>query len=240
MTIEEKKLRKALSSKKWYEKNKERIAKRQKAYRKKNKKKRALYNKNYEIKNKEKIKIRKKKYREKNKEKIAARNKIYWEQNKERLTPRRKKYEKKSRKKINLRRRLRIKTNPGLRISKNLKVRIKYALLSEGKQNKKSARTMELLGCSRDEAQVYIESLWKEGMSWENYGLFGWHLDHIIPISSFDLTDPEEQKKCFHYTNLQPLWAEENLKKGSKILNDTEYKTATKKANKKAKNKAAQ
>jgi hypothetical protein len=54
-------------------------------------------------------------------------------------------------------------------------------------------------------------------MSWGNYGLHGWHVDHIIPCASFDLTDPEQQRQCFHYTNLQPLWAEDNLRKSDKL-----------------------
>jgi hypothetical protein len=103
----------------------------------------------------------------------------------------------------------------------------------------KDCRSEKLLGCSFERAHSYITSLFKPGMSWKNHGFRGWHIDHIKPIASFNLADPKEQKKCFHYTNLQPLWAEQNLKKGSKILNDIEYKTATKKANKKAKNKAA-
>jgi len=54
-------------------------------------------------------------------------------------------------------------------------------------------------------------------MSWDNHGFKGWHIDHIIPCSAFDLTKVEEQKKCFHYTNLQPLWAKDNLSKGDKL-----------------------
>jgi len=53
-------------------------------------------------------------------------------------------------------------------------------------------------------------------MSWNNYTYIGWHVDHIKPCCQFDLSKPEEQAKCFHYTNLQPLWAEENLTKGKK------------------------
>jgi HNH endonuclease. len=53
-------------------------------------------------------------------------------------------------------------------------------------------------------------------MSWDNYGRDGWHIDHIRPCASFDLTDPEQQRQCFHYTNLQPLWAADNIRKGAK------------------------
>jgi hypothetical protein len=55
-------------------------------------------------------------------------------------------------------------------------------------------------------------------MSWENYGLYGWHIDHILPCSSFDLLKPEEQRKCFHWSNMQPLWARDNLRKSAKII----------------------
>jgi hypothetical protein len=81
----------------------------------------------------------------------------------------------------------------------------------------KCKKTLELLGCSLEEARNYIQSKFKEGMTWENYGLYGWHIDHIIPCASFDLKDPEQQKKCFNYTNLQPLWWHENLSKGANI-----------------------
>ena len=82
---------------------------------------------------------------------------------------------------------------------------------------KKTHRTEELLGCTIEECKTYLESLFKEGMSWNNHGLNGWHIDHIVPCSAFDLTKIEEQKKCFHYTNLQPLWAKDNLSKGDKL-----------------------
>jgi hypothetical protein len=83
--------------------------------------------------------------------------------------------------------------------------------------SQKSSTTQSLLGCSVEEFKTYIESLWLEGMTWENRGPFGWHIDHIDPCDYFDLSDPQQQKKCFHYTNLQPLWWRDNLVKGKKV-----------------------
>jgi hypothetical protein len=77
---------------------------------------------------------------------------------------------------------------------------------------------VDLLGCSVEELKKYLEIKFKEGMSWNNYGLRGWHIDHIIPCSKFDLIKEEEQKKCFHFSNLQPLWWNENLSKGNRLL----------------------
>ena len=74
---------------------------------------------------------------------------------------------------------------------------------------------MKLLDCSIPELRLYIESKFQKGMTWDNYG--EWHLDHVIPCDTFDLTDSEQQKICFHYTNLQPLWAVDNLKKHNKL-----------------------
>lgn len=82
-------------------------------------------------------------------------------------------------------------------------------------QIKSSESTLKLLGCSIEECWKHLESKFKSGMTRENYGL--WHVDHIRPCSSFDLTDFEQRKICFHYSNLQPLWAEDNLKKGAKL-----------------------
>lgn len=79
----------------------------------------------------------------------------------------------------------------------------------------KSANTESLVGCSIALLRSHIESQFKRGMSWANYGK--WHVDHIIPCSSFDLSNPEQQRQCFHYSNLQPLWARENLSKHHKM-----------------------
>jgi hypothetical protein len=78
----------------------------------------------------------------------------------------------------------------------------------------KTRKTMELTGCSKEDLINHLESKFTEGMTWENYGK--WHIDHIHPCASFNLEDPEEQKRCFHWTNLQPLWAIDNIRKGDK------------------------
>ena len=79
----------------------------------------------------------------------------------------------------------------------------------------KSDRTLELVGCTIKELLNHIESQFDDKMSWDNYGRKGWHIDHIKPCAAFDLTKPEEQRKCFNYTNLQPLWWPDNFKKSS-------------------------
>lgn len=77
---------------------------------------------------------------------------------------------------------------------------------------------MEMLGCSVEDLKTKLEAQFQSGMSWDNYGRTGWHIDHIRPCASFDLSDPMQQAECFHYTNLQPLWALDNMKKGSTYL----------------------
>jgi Prasinovirus endonuclease VII len=79
----------------------------------------------------------------------------------------------------------------------------------------KSVRTIELLGCSIPELRNHLEKQFKPGMTWENYGPV-WHIDHHKPCAKFDFADPAQQRECFHFSNLQPLFAGENLKKGDK------------------------
>lgn len=107
------------------------------------------------------------------------------------------------------------KFNPEYRLILRLRNRTKQAVRAMGAC--KSAPTRKLIGCEIYELQAHLELQFKDGMNWENYGKV-WHIDHKRPCRSFDLTDPAQQRQCFHYSNLQPLFATENQKKGGKWL----------------------
>lgn len=106
------------------------------------------------------------------------------------------------------------KRNPSAKIADTLRSRMLKAINAQ--QAGKKASAVQDLGCSIEFFMQYIEARFKDGMTWGNHGLYGWHFDHIKPCASFDLTKKSEQKKCFHYTNYQPLWAEDNLVKSDK------------------------
>lgn len=105
-----------------------------------------------------------------------------------------------------------------------LRFRLRVRLLRALKGQKKSQSTVGLIGCSIAQLQAHLESLWQPGMSWANHAHDGWHIDHIVPLSSFDLSDPEQQKAAMNYTNLQPLWALDNISKGG--INRLSWKRA--------------
>lgn len=162
--------------------------------------------------NKDKINARRRKYYENNTEKFKERNlnnkdniktskKKYRANNKNKI----KEYDLKNRDRKNQQKVERRKFNPHKRIQHCLQTRIRTAINSAG--SKKLIKTEELIGCSTLFYKEYLESKFTNGMSWENYGYFGWHIDHIQPCVSFDLSNLEQQKLCFHYTNTQPLWA---------------------------------
>lgn len=143
------------------------------------------------------------KWREKNREEIRRKHKEWRDRNPDKM--------KAQSKKIGEYYKKRIKTDIEFKL-KHLLRRHTSRILKNG--IKKSKKTLELLGCSVSEFKLHLESLFVPGMSWENRSL--WHIDHKRPCDSFDLTDEEQQKACFHYTNLQPLWATENLQKSNK------------------------
>lgn len=103
-------------------------------------------------------------------------------------------------------------TDPKYKLSCILRTRLNTVL----RRSQKVGSSVLDLGCSLEELKIYLESKFVVGMIWGNHGK--WHIDHIVPLSSFDLTDREQLLKACHYTNLQPLWAFDNLSKGSKVL----------------------
>jgi hypothetical protein len=128
----------------------------------------------------------------------------YLAQNKARRAANREEYRAKCRAYI----KKRYETEPDFRLKEFLRSRMHAAL--KAKRVNKTERSIELLGCTIDEFRKHIESQWLPGMTWENHTYKGWHIDHIKPVNTFDFTDLEQQKQCFHYTNLRPLWWREN------------------------------
>jgi len=178
-------------NKKYYQIHREEILKRVKKYNKENKEK----IKEYQIDYYQLRKQERKKYYQDNRKRILKQVKKYWQFHKKEKT-----YYKPNK----------LKTNINFKIMCNLRNRIWYAL----KRNIKSKSTILLIGCSLEKLKQHLESKFKQGMSFPNYGK--WHIDHIKPCASFDLCKISEQKKCFHYTNLQPLWAKDNFSKGDR------------------------
>lgn len=152
-------------------------------------------------------------YAERNRKQYLANRETRLRQAAERYdSAKRKAYVEANRDKINAAESRRWRTNEQFRLGKILRSRLRIALRRRNISTPYSGVT--LLGCSIDEALAYLESLFVDGMTWENQGYHGWHVDHVRPLNSFDLTDPEQVAAACHYTNLQPLWAKDNLRKG--------------------------
>ena len=170
----------------------------------------------YQRDNREAVARRGKRYREENPELLAARNKKYYEENRESVLKCGKKYYEENRKAVAEGQREYMKkrraADPVFRMVRNLRYRTYHALKRQSAS--KTSGAFDLVGMSGAEHMEYLAARFTEGMTRENYGL--WHVDHIRPLSSFDLTDPEQQKQAFHFSNTQPLWGPDNLKKSDK------------------------
>lgn len=104
----------------------------------------------------------------------------------------------------------RYKNNPNVKIANVLRSRLNSSLKNFNTTN----NHIKYLGCSIDNLKIYLENMFLPGMLWDNWTRTGWHIDHIIPLCKFDLIDEDQLKQACHYTNLQPLWAKDNFKKG--------------------------
>ena len=98
-----------------------------------------------------------------------------------------------------------------------MRQRLHNRLRTAIRRNPKHTSVVVLLGCSLQEFKVYFESRFSNGMTWEAFSRGEIHIDHIITCALFDLSQEEQQRKCFHYTNLQPLYAKDNMSKGKKV-----------------------
>jgi len=171
----------------------------------------------------EKVYAAVKRYEERNKEKQNAYRLAHYHANKEWISEQKKAnyrgVESKKKPKHEIKRNPRTKphagsaTNEHYNIKKRLIGRIYNAV--SVKRMFRVSNTLDLAGCDIDFLKKYIESKFTEGMSWDRISEI--HIDHIIPCAQFDLTKEEDQRKCFHYTNLQPLWKIDNLRKGAKL-----------------------
>ncbi len=212
----------------YYIKNKERINLANKAYREKNKKKISSLNKNYRSSNKEKIASYLKDYGKSNKASLSGYYKNYYLKNKTSLSKKMSIYRENNKDKLNSNNRLYFKLNKKkrydyIKLKKNndylfdlkLRIRIRISGVFSLKGYTKKSKTVDILGCNYDEFKSHIENQFVDGMSWVNRR--EWHLDHVLPIS---LAKTEEEVITLnHYTNFQPLWASDNLKKGNKVTN---------------------
>ncbi len=198
------KVRKRMSD--WQSKNREHL----KEYYDKNKQAINASRKKHYVKNKDKILEKSREYYKNNKDKYEVWRNKYAENNKERLLSARRRWEKE-----------RMETDLNYLLQKTLRSRVRMALKSAG--GRKAQRTEELIGCTIQEFRSYIESQFTEGMSWDNWAFDGWHLDHRIPISWFNLENPNCRALAFSYKNMQPLWWEENFAKNNRYSHKLEH-----------------
>jgi hypothetical protein len=213
--------------KEYVQKNKAKIKIRMRKYRLAHKEEYRARDKKCYYKNKEKMLIKNRKYHETHKEHHRLYHKKYQNENKETIALAKKEYRAKNKDKINSHRKFKLDTDINFKIATALRTRISNAI----KYGYKAGSAVRDLGCSIEEFKNYIAAKFKPGMTWKNWGLYTWHLDHIRPLASFNISNREEFVVAVHYTNHQPLWATTaiarehgdfesigNLDKGDKIL----------------------
>lgn len=208
-------------SKSYYEKNKAKVIARSKLWAANNRERRNRNLATYRERNRARIRKQHQEWYERNKREPWFRedrkrfNASWLERNREYRREYARQLRKKNIEKVRKNKRLeklRLLANPRTRMELNLRQRVRMALKAQGAR--KTGKTFDLVGMSGKELRSHLEGQFKDGMSWENYGK--WHIDHKRPCASFNLIDPAEQKLAFHYSNLQPLWAKDNLVKSSK------------------------
>lgn len=189
------------SSRRWQQANREKCVAATRRCCQKNPEKYAALQRRWRKANKEKYSETRLRWRQTNREKLAASSRLWRQENPGKCAASSRQWQQ-----------TKLASDPIFCLIANCRRRVGLAL--QGKS--KSAKTLELIGCSVEHLRLWLTQQFQPGMTWENYGLKGWHVDHIKPCKKFDLTDPAQQRQCFNFTNLQPLWAEKNLRKGAK------------------------
>lgn len=234
MTKEERAIKSREWSRTYRERNRTVINKRHRLRSKlpENREKNRIRNLEYRRKNPDHVKKRRRAYYAANSERLIELSKKYQSQNRDFKLARRRQLRQLNREKENARtkewkklnadkvrayyrerRRFKMLTDEAYSIRERLRTRIRQAV--KDRFGIKAYRSSELLGCSIPDFRIYIESKFEPGMDWDNWGhgKDKWNLDHIVPCSLFDLTKPAHQKRCFHFSNYQPMWQVENFKK---------------------------
>ena len=192
-------------SRKWKQENRGRVKEYNKQYREENNYWILPQQREYKVANKEKCEAKMHEWWLKNRHIKNEKNRIFMSEYYK--TPEGKEYRKKYLESK--------KEDTDFMLKKNLRDRIREAVKNQ--YSEKAYKSMELLGCTIQELREHLESQFTEGMTWDNMGRGGWHIDHIIPCAFFDLSKPSHQKVCFNWQNLQPLWGKDNCAKGDKI-----------------------
>ena len=204
-------------------KNSDKLRKRDAEYRRKNAEKLRKRSAEYRLKNPDKVRKRQAEYRRKNADKVRKWQAEYRRKNADKLLKQEAEYRRKNPDKLRKwsaeyrlknadkvrKRDAEYRKKPEVRIVDIQRDRLKSIVKST------SVSRHEMTGCTPSQLRQHIESQFAKGMTWQNQGR--WHLDHIMPCSAFDLTNPEQVKVCFNWQNLRPIWAKKNLRKGKKI-----------------------
>jgi hypothetical protein len=180
-----------------------------------NKEKYRQYSRLWAAKNPDKVRLRGQRYRDRHRSELNRRARENVKKNRVTVLARRRELAKRRsfRDRVNAHSRLTMKLRPELRLRHNLRNSLWQVL--KRVRGHKSVSVLQLVGCDLSFLRGYLESRFEPGMSWENYG--EWHVDHIIPCAAFDFTNPVDAAHCYHYSNLQPMWARDNRRKRARV-----------------------
>jgi len=208
------------SSKKWKENNPDKVKESKRKYRENNPDKVKENNKKWKENNPDKVKeISKKsskKWKENNPEKVKKIKKIWYKNNPKKVKENRKKWKENNPEKVKEINKNYIKGRKKIDINFKILINLRSRLIHALRGKLKADTTKKLLGCSIEILKLHLENQFDDNMNWENYGIY-WEIDHILPCSSFVLTDEINQEKCFNWANLQPLTVKDNREKSDKL-----------------------